>query len=99
MITGINESKSLTRHISCYCKCRLDGKKFNSDQWCNNDKYHCECKKIQVCEKDNVWDPATCNCENWKYLAIIMDDSVITCDKLLELYDEEIKTIPTNFHK
>ena len=26
MITGINESKILTKHISCECKCRFDGK-------------------------------------------------------------------------
>ena len=26
MITGINESKTLTEHISCECKCRVDGK-------------------------------------------------------------------------
>ena len=32
MITGINESKALTKHISCQCKCRFDGRKGNSDQ-------------------------------------------------------------------
>ena len=32
MITGINESKTLTKHISCICKCRFDGRKCNSDQ-------------------------------------------------------------------
>ena len=32
MIKGINESKTLTRHISCDCKCIFDGKKFNSHQ-------------------------------------------------------------------
>ena len=26
MITGINELKTLTKHISCECKCRFDGK-------------------------------------------------------------------------
>ena len=34
MITGINESKTLTKHISCKCKCGFDGKKCDS---CNND--------------------------------------------------------------
>ena len=38
MIRGINESKTLTKHISCECKCKFDGKKCNSDQWWNNDK-------------------------------------------------------------
>ena len=28
-----------------------------------------------------------------------MDDSTIICDEVTELYDEEIKTIPTNFNK
>ena len=26
-ITGLNELKTLTKHISCECKCRFDGKK------------------------------------------------------------------------
>ena len=38
MITGINELKTLTKHISCECKCRFDGRKCNSDQWWNNEK-------------------------------------------------------------
>ena len=25
MTTGINESKTLTKHISCKCKCKFDG--------------------------------------------------------------------------
>ena len=28
-ITGINESKTLTKHISCKCKCKFDGRKCN----------------------------------------------------------------------
>ena len=32
MITGINESKTLTKHISCECKCKFDEKKCNSKQ-------------------------------------------------------------------
>ena len=59
MITGINESKTLTKHISYECKCRFDGKKCNSDQWWNNDKHQCKCKKGHVFEKDYVWNPAT----------------------------------------
>ena len=45
MITGINESKTLKRHISCECKCRFDGRSCNSDQWSKDDKCQCECKK------------------------------------------------------
>ena len=28
-----------------------------------------------------------------------MDDSVVTCDEIIESYDEETKTIPTNFNE
>ena len=41
MITWINESKTLTKHISCECKCRFYGRKCNSEQWWNNNKYWC----------------------------------------------------------
>ena len=34
-----------------------------SNQWWNNEKCRCECKKIHVCEKDYVWNTATCNSE------------------------------------
>ena len=33
MITEINESKTLTKQISCECKCKFDGRKCNSNQW------------------------------------------------------------------
>ena len=42
LITGINESKALIKHISCKFKCNFDGRKCNSDQWWNNDKCRCE---------------------------------------------------------
>ena len=32
IIAGINESKALARHVSCQCKCKLDGRKCNSNQ-------------------------------------------------------------------
>ena len=33
VITGINELKTLTKYISCECKCKFDGKNCNSNQW------------------------------------------------------------------
>ena len=48
--------------------------------WWNNDKCRCECKKRHVYGIDYVWNSATCNCENGKYLAINMNDSAILCD-------------------
>ena len=81
MIKVINEAKTLPKHISCECKCNFDGTKCKSNQWWNNDKCRCECKKDHICEKDYVWYPSTCSCEKGKYLAIIMDDSTIICDE------------------
>ena len=71
--------------------------KCNSNQWWNNDKCRYECKKTHVFEKYYVWNPATCVCENVKHLASIMDD--IICDEVIKSYDEEIRTIPTNFNE
>ena len=38
MITGINELKTLTKHVLCECKCKFNGRKCNSNQKWNNDK-------------------------------------------------------------
>ena len=38
MITGKNESKTLTKHVPCEYKCKCDGRKCNSNQKWNNDK-------------------------------------------------------------
>ena len=99
MITRINESQILTNHILCEYKCRFDGKKCNSHQWLNNDECWCEYKKGHVCEKDYAWNPVTCNCKNGKYLASTTDDSAIMWDEVIESYDVEIKTVPTNFNE
>ena len=56
----------------------------------DNNKWRCECKKHHICEKDYVWGPASCSCENEKYLPSIMDDSAITCDEVIKSYDEDI---------
>ena len=84
MITGINESKTLTKHISCECKCRFNKRKCNSDRWWNNDKCQCECKKRQLCEKNHVWNSPTCICKIGIYLASIMDDSANICDEVIQ---------------
>ena len=39
MITGINETKILAKHILSKCKCKFDGRKSNSNQRWNNDKF------------------------------------------------------------
>ena len=53
-----------------------------------------------ICES-YFWNPAACSCKNGKYLASIIDDSVITCDEIIDAeaksYDEETKTVRTNY--
>ena len=63
------------------------------------DEYWCECEKHHIGEKDYVWNSTTRNCENGKYLASMMDDSVITCDEVIVSHDKETKTIPTNVNE
>ena len=36
---------------------------------------------------------------SWKYLASILDNSAIICDEVIESYDYETKSIPTNFNE
>ena len=103
MVTRIRELKTLTKHISSKCKCRFGGKNCNSCQWRNNDKCRCECKKHHICEKDYVWSPSACICENGKYFASAMDDSVITCDKIIDVEEanfneKNITCITQNFY-
>ena len=42
LITGINKSKALTKQISCECKCKFDGRKYNSNKNWNNNKRRCQ---------------------------------------------------------
>ena len=66
LITRINESKTLTKHISCECKCEFDETKCNLNQSWNNDKCQCERKKDHICEKEYVWNPSTLIYQNGK---------------------------------
>ena len=47
-------------------------------------------QKHHIREKDYIWNCATCSCENSKYLASSIDNSVITCD---EIIDRETRTM------
>ena len=103
MITEISELKILTKHISCKCKCKFDGRKCNSDQKWNNDIYQYKCKTHHICEKVYIWNPATCSCENGKYLASTVDNSLTTCNEIIDAvaksYNKETKTVTTNFNE
>ena len=94
MITGINESKTSTKHISCQCKCRLDGKnviRINGGIMINVDvsvKNVIYVKKITF----GILLHGIVKMEN--FLTSIMDDSAIICDEVIdaeaELYDTKL---------
>ena len=104
VITGMNESKLLTKLIpyNPKCKRKFDGRKVNSNQKLNKCRYWCKCKK-HIYEKDYIWNPATKSCENDKHLESVIDNLVITCNETMDAgarsYDDGKKTIPTNFNK
>ena len=47
-------------------------------------------QNIKCVKKYYICNPATCSCENSKYVEIIIGDSVITCVKIMEK-----QTVPT----
>ena len=74
-------------------ECKFDGKDAIQIKKRNNNKRQCECKnprKNHDREKDYIWNPSKCICENGKYLESIISDSVIVSDKAVEM----TKTIP-----
>ena len=87
MIIEINKQKTLTKHTSHKCKCKFDSKKYNSNQIWNNDKCRRECKNPKehnTRKKDYISNPASYSCENGKYLGNTIDNSLITCDKIID---------------
>ena len=52
-------------------------------------------KQHHVWEKDYIWNPATCSCENGNYLANIVNDSVTTCDEIIDA----ATAVPTNVNE
>ena len=62
--------------------------------------YQSECKNYCRCKKDLSRNPSTHICENSKYLKGIADESVIVCNKIVNVTDSVLtnvtNTIPTN---
>ena len=66
IIKEINESRTLTKFISCECRCEFNGRKCNLRQKWNNNKCQCHCKKPikhRACKEDYAWNFSTCACE------------------------------------
>ena len=75
MITSKDKAKSMTEHISCDCKCKLNSITCNSKQKWNNKTMSIECKNCHRCEKDYSLNPRTGICETW-----VSDTSETMCD-------------------
>ena len=88
MVTGINDSKTLIKHISCKCKCKFDGTKYKSHQWWNNGKCRCECEKRMYIKKIMFGIILHVIVKIEKHLGSIMDNSAIICDEVIESYEE-----------
>ena len=50
-------------------------------------------KKYPICEKYYIWNPATCSRENGKYLASIIDNSVLRAMKLSKKRQKQVQQI------
>ena len=59
-------------------------KRLNMMNWLKKVDNTNRAKKHHICEKDYIWNPATCSCEKRKYLPSIIDDSVITFDEIID---------------
>ena len=98
MIIGINEPRTLTKHILCKFKCNFDSRKCNSNQMWNYNKFLCECKNLRkhyAWEKDYILNSISCTCENNKCLGSIIKNSMIIRDKIIKLTNPApLKTIP-----
>ena len=63
-ITRTNESKILTKHVSCKFECKFDHRKCKWNYKWNNNKCQLECrnpKEHTACEKGYIWNPSMLN--------------------------------------
>ena len=74
MTARINEAKTLAKHISLDCKCKVDSTVCNSNQRWNINKCQNKCKKDRTCKKEYSYNPSTSIFENSSYLRSIVDN-------------------------
>ena len=83
MITKVNETKTLLKHISCDFKCKLESKNVLQIKKWSKDKFQCECKnqiKHCICKQKKkkkspdtyTWSPNTYTCVIKKYIKAIL---------------------------
>ena len=102
MIANKNEAKTMTKHISCGCKCKFNSTTCNSNQKWNDKTCQCEYKNYRQCKKDYSWNPSTCICEKRKYLKVLLIHliQVTAFDEITSVMDivstKKTNTIATN---
>ena len=100
MIANKYEAKTMTEHISCDCKCKINSTTCNSKQKWNNKTCQCTCKNYRKCKENYSWNPSTCICENSKYLKSIADTILTEFDEIIIVMDnlstKKTNTIATN---
>ena len=84
IIEGINESKTLSKHIHANVNINLMIKNIIQIENGITINVCASVKKHHIFEKGYIWNPASCSCTNGKYLSRIIDNSVITCDGIKE---------------
>ena len=104
MITGINESKILTKHMSCEFKCKFDNRKSNSNKKRKmlNVYVSTKIQKNIMHMKKIILGILLHVAKNGEYLVSSIDDSIITNDKIINDADSVsttiTSTVSTNFH-
>ena len=73
IITNKNETKGMTKNISCDYECNFNSTTCNSNQKWNNKTINANVKIIVHQKKDFSWNPSPCICEKSKYLKSIAD--------------------------
>ena len=103
MITRTNESKTLTKHISCDCKHKFDGRKCNSNQQWNKHLHRRVYKTQQniTYMKKNIFEILRRLLD--EHSKSIIGDSVITCneitDAVAQSYDDTSDAMSKNNKK
>ena len=67
MITNKSDAKTMTKHISCDCKCKFNSTACNLNQKWNNKIYQCKYENYRNCKKDCSRNPGTYISENSNY--------------------------------
>ena len=86
LMSRTNETRYVSWHETCTCKCRLDTSVCNNKQYWNSYKCGCECKKLinkGKCDDRFIWSPSTCECDKSADVEEYLDYANCKCTKIL----------------